>query len=466
MWRLIIITMYLQRNKSVNSKTGKVYTSVILSSKYREGKKVKTRAIANLSHLPEHIILGIENMLKSDRETTVCLKDVSIGGCMDYGHVSVLLQILHKLRIDGSLEKVLSPDDALLIKAMIIGKIITGGSKLFIFNWLVRESGICKLLGLDVSDRTVTDLYGSLGQLPVHQPKIGKKWFRYHKGSQRRIYLYDITSSYFEGDKNELAAYGYNRDGKKGKKQLCVGLLTTEDGFPLRIQAFKGNTPDSVTVADQILDLKREFGVEQIVFVGDRGMRILFNMEDNAELAGEDIDFITGLTHAEISAFINQGKIELNLFKRDLAEVNVDASTSLSNHGMRCILSINPELEARELHFLNNRRDRFDALLEEIRRAWNKRCTLNRDNLLRQEENPKKYRHLKTELTVKNMDGYKRRVDKAIGECGMGNYCNIETIDGETFEVAFRQDVFDRSCSLCGKYVVCSNIPEEDMTAE
>ena len=130
--------MYLQRNKSVNSKTGKVYTSVILSSKYREGKKVKTRSIANLSHLPDHFILGIENMLKSDRETTVCLKDISVSSCMDYGYVNVLLHILHTLRIDETLEKVLPPDDALLLKAMIIGKIITGGSKLCIFNWLVR----------------------------------------------------------------------------------------------------------------------------------------------------------------------------------------------------------------------------------------------------------------------------------------------------------------------------------------
>jgi transposase len=132
---------------------------------------------------------------------------------------------------------------------MIIGKIMTGGSKLCIYNWLLRESFISKLSGLDRSVYKVDHLYSSLSQLSNHQLKIEKKWFRYHKGAQRRIYLYDITSSYFEGVQNELAAYGYNRDRKQGKMQLCVGLLTAEDGFPLRITAFKGNTSDSY--ADQ-----------------------------------------------------------------------------------------------------------------------------------------------------------------------------------------------------------------------
>jgi len=272
---------------------------VILCSKYREGKKVKTRSIANLTHLPEHIISGIECMLKSDRETPVCLKDISIIHCMDYGYVFVLLYLLQSLRIDEVLEKVLQSEDATLVKAMVIGKIITGGSKLCIYSWLCRERGICKFLGLDMTGYTVDRLYESLDQLYKHQVKIEKKWFRYHKGSLRRIYLYDVTSSCFEGVHNELAAYGYSRDGKRGKKQMCVGLLTSEDGFPLRIQAFEGNTSDSTTVSGQILALKKEFGVEQIIFVGDRGMQIMYNLENDPDLSEENIDFITGLTHTQ-----------------------------------------------------------------------------------------------------------------------------------------------------------------------
>ena len=296
--------MYIQRNK-VMSKTGKEYRSVLLCSKYREGGKIKTRTELNLSNLPETIILSIENALKSDKEVMVCLKDISVSSCIDYGFVFVIIRLLHQLRIDETLEKVMSAEDATLIKAMIIGKIMTAGSKLIIFNWLHRESAVCKMLDLDISSYKVDHLYASLGQLSKHQLKIEKKWFRYHvsttlnnrKGAQKKIYLWDITSSYFEGVQNELAAYGYNRDRKEGKMQLCVGLLTTEDGFPLRIQAFKGNTADSTTVVDQLLALKREFGVEQLVFVGDRGMQIMYNLKNDPELSDENIDFITGLTH-------------------------------------------------------------------------------------------------------------------------------------------------------------------------
>ena len=80
---------------------------------------------------------------------------------------------------------------------MLVGKVITGGSKLHIFNWLCRENAVSKLLGLDMKVRKVDHLYASLGQLWLHQPKIEKKWFRYHHGSHRRIYLYDLIKKYY-----------------------------------------------------------------------------------------------------------------------------------------------------------------------------------------------------------------------------------------------------------------------------
>jgi transposase len=429
-----------------------------LCSKYREGGKIKTRTELNLSNLPEHLILSIENALKSDREAMVCLKDISISRCIDYGYVFVILHLLHELRIDEVLEKVLPAEDATLVKAMIIGKIMTAGSKLSIYNWLNRESAICKLLGLDMSGYKVDRLYAALGQLSKHQLKIEKKWFRYHRGAQRRIFMYDITSSYFEGVQNELAAFGYNRDGKQGKMQLCVGLLTMEDGFPLRIQAFKGNTADSTTVADQLLALKKEFGVDQLVFVGDRGMQIMYNLENDAELSDEHIDFITGLTHTQINTLIAEGHLQMNLFDTELAEVEVN--------GRRYILSVNPELEAHELSYLDNKRHRADALLENIRNAYEKRCKRNEENRRKQQENLQKYKHLKTALTIKDIDGYKRRVAFALKESGMDKYYTMVSIDDQSFQVDFDQGEFDKSRALCGKYVVCSSVSAKDMTAE
>jgi transposase len=431
-----------------------------MCSKYREGKKVKTRTEANLSHFPENIVLGIENMLKSDGETTVCLKDIAVKNCVDYGYVFVLLHYIKQLRIDQVLEKTLSAEDAALVKAMLVGKIVTGKSKLHIFNWLCRKSAISKLLGIDMKTRKVDHLYATLGRLWFHQPKIEKKWFKYHHGADRRIYLYDLTSTYFEGVQNALAAYGYNRDGKKGKKQMCIGLLTTEDGFPLRIQAFSGNTSDSKTVASQIRSLKDEFGVQEIIFVGDRGMHIAYNLEHNPELADEEIQFITGLTHAQIQTLIDRDVLQISLFTSDLAEVTID--------GKRYVLSLNPDLQWKEQAFLENTRKRCDTQINEVVQAWEKRCTQNDENRKKKQDSTKgKYKNLKTELTDKDINSYKSRAERAIENCGMSKYYTVEAIDNESFKINFNDQAFENSRSLCGKYVLLTNVAAEDMsTAE
>ncbi|MDR2972612.1 MAG: IS1634 family transposase [Bacteroidales bacterium] len=452
--------MYIQRNKSVNSKTGKVYRSVLLCSKYREGKKVKTRTLANLSHLPDWLVLGIENLLKSDRETTVLLKDIEVKTCVDYGFVFVLLEMMRQLRIDEVLEKTLSKSDACIVKAMLIGKIITGGSKLSIFNWLGRQDAGCKLLGLEMKGLKVDHLYNSLGQLCLHQSKIEKKWFRYHKGVSRRTYLYDLTGTYFEGKHNAFAAYGYNRDGKKGKMQMCVGLLTTDDGFPLRIQAFSGNTSDSTTVPKQIRSLKNDLGVQDIIFVGDRGMHITYNLENDPELSEENIKFITALTRSQIQTLISQDVLQLSLFSKNLAEVTLESK--------RYILSLNPDLQYKEQAYLDKRRKDCDALIEEVRKSWSKRCAQNEENLKKQRESPAKgkYKHLKTELNDKDIKSYIRRIEKITEKCTTSKYYTVEAIDNQLFTVVFRQDEFEKSRSLCGKYVIHTNVTAEEMTTE
>ena len=452
--------MYVQHNKSVNKNTGKVYHSVILCAKYREGKNVKTRAIANLTHLPEHVILSIKNTLRSETDTVVSLKEIEITKCFDYGYVSVLQNIMKQLRIDQILDKILPQTDASHAKAMLIGKIVTGGSKLCIYNWLCREKDICELLGVDMKGRKVDHLYNSLGQLWMYQSKIEKKWFRYHQGADRRLYLYDLTSTYFEGTDNFFAAYGYNRDGKKGKLQMCVGLLTSQEGFPLRIEAFAGNTSDSVTVPGQIISLKNELNVKDIVFVGDRGMHIAHNLEKNPELAKSDISFISGLTHEQIQTLISRGTLQLSLFSEDLAEMLID--------GKRYILSVNPDLEYRELEYLDSRKQRCLDQIEQIRKSWKKRCDQNLENIRKKHENgeKRKYKNLKIELNTKDIKNYTRRVEEIVKNCGMSKYYSVNVIDNDSFTINFNQSEFDKTRSLCGKYVIYTNVPVQEMTKE
>ncbi|MCF6332404.1 MAG: transposase, partial [Draconibacterium sp.] len=153
-----------------------------------------------------------------------------------------------------------------------------------------------------------------LGEFSRMQSKIEKKWNVYHRNRHNNIYLYDITSSYFEGTENALSAFGYNRDGKKGKKQVTIGLIADSKGFPLKIEVFEGNEIDHKTVNGQLKAIKEQFGAKSIVMVGDRGMRIRLNLEELPEDEKQDIFYISALTSSEIRALIKDNVIQLELF--------------------------------------------------------------------------------------------------------------------------------------------------------
>ena len=124
--------MYIQRNKSI-SKTGKTYRSVLLCEKYRDNGKIKTKVLSNLSSLDSTILVGLENILKQPDSTLVKLKDIEVEKTIDYGLSFLLIKIMDKQRISELFEKTM-PEQAPILKALIVGRIITRGSKLVIYN--------------------------------------------------------------------------------------------------------------------------------------------------------------------------------------------------------------------------------------------------------------------------------------------------------------------------------------------
>ena len=133
-----------------------------------------------------------------------------------------------------------------------------------------------------------------------------------------RLFLYDVTSSYLEGEHNELRAFGYNRDGKRGKLQIVIGLLTDEQAEPLAVRVFEGNSGDPTTVADQIKILQEQFQVQELVFVGDRGMVKSKGMQ---ALNQAQLHYITALTDPQIRRLLGEGVLQLPLFSETICEV-------------------------------------------------------------------------------------------------------------------------------------------------
>ena len=113
-----------------------------------------------------------------------------------------------------------------------------------------------------------------------------------------------MTSSYLEGEHNALGEFGYNRDGKRGKRQIVIGLLADNAGEPLATRVFAGNTGDPATVAEQIKVVKEQFGVEELVFVGDRGM---VKSKGKQALEESGLRYISALTDPQIGACWQRG---------------------------------------------------------------------------------------------------------------------------------------------------------------
>jgi len=446
--------MYIQQNIS-KTKSGKTYKSKLLCHKYREDGKIKTKVLANLSMLSDQAILSLSNSLGNKKGTTISLNELTAKKAIDFGYIAVLLLLMGRLRIGELFDKII-PTQSPVIKLLILGKIITRGSKLAIFNWINRNPQIANILGVDLKKVKLVDIYQNLGMLPQYQEQINKKWALYNKTSQNQIFLYDITSSYFEGNQNVLSSFGYNRDGKKGKKQITIGLITNSEGFPLKIQVFEGNLNDHKTVMEQLQAIKTDFNAENIVFVGDRGMKIKYNLEKMQECDRVGIDYITGLTKDEIKSLLKKNIIQMDMFSQELAEI--------IDQDQRYILSVNPELTAQSKNFRNKMRDKFEESIFEIRDSYNKKKNQFQNNIRKLKDGAKN-KKLVTQFTIKQIDSYKQRAHEKLKKYFMNSFYSI-IIDNEKFEIAFDIEGYNNERKLDGAYIITTSVAKEKMDKE
>jgi transposase len=168
------------------------------------------------------------------------------------------------------------------------------------------------------------------------QNKLAKKHLQ-----EGCVVLYDITSSYFEGDHidSELIDYGYNRDKKKGHKQIVIGFICAKDGCPVSVEVFKGNTNDSKTVSGKLSEISDKYGISNVVFVGDRGMLTKTNIKNHCNTST-----ITALTHSDIRKLCDKENVQLSMF-------DVDIPTEITfpeEPGVRYALRKKPERARKE----------------------------------------------------------------------------------------------------------------------
>ncbi len=441
--------MYLQFNEK-KGKNNKIYYSVLLCEKYRENGAVKTRVVMNLSKLPHEIITALKTILNKTKGNLIDSSDIKINQSFDYGYAFTVLEMMTRLRINETIEKAYR-GRANLIKLMIVGKVLTRGSKLHIFNWIKRNKFIADKLSINTEALKLEDLYFELGEFSRMQSIVEKKWNIYHKSRHHDIYLYDITSTYFEGSQNELSAFGYNRDGKKGKMQITIGLITDSKGFPLKIQVFEGNVNDYKTVNEQLRTIKESFNAKQIILVGDRGMRIRLNLEELDEQDKQGVYYVSALSNSEIRALLNDGIIQLSFFSKELVEIE--------DSGTRYILSNNPQLEQEKRQMRDGLKQRYEHGILLIKEAWQKRKNQNIEN---QEKlnNGHKNKKLATSFTEKKIDSFKFRANELLKRYKMSKFYTVKINDDE-FEINFSMEEYQKQRILDGKYIIESTVPKE-----
>jgi transposase len=351
--------MYIARTLWTN-KVGKTYESIWLRESYRQNGKVKTRNLLNLKEWSVDAINSLQNAIKSCHKIYPSSNNSSdplssntelvephkilLEQGLSVGALFTVFQIAKRLHIIKALGNTYNGKLALW---QICARVLEQGSRLSAAR-LVNFHAATSILQFQQSF-SENDLYDNLHWLDQNQKSIEDKLFalRYDKQTAApNLFLYDVTSSYLEGEKNELAQFGYNRDKKKGKLQIVIGLLCDNNGIPVSIEVFEGNTQDPKTVLSQVKKVRERFGCKKVTFVGDRGMLKSTSLE---HLKTAEFAYITAITRPQIETLIQSGTIVYGLFDENLCEVDCD--------GVRYIYRRNPvraeEIQATRISKLN-----------------------------------------------------------------------------------------------------------------
>jgi hypothetical protein len=407
---------------------GKVYQRALLRESYRQDGKVKHRTIANLSKCSETDIQAIKFALKykQDLTTVDALKDIAqTQQGLSVGAIILLKAMADRLHITQALGQ---DREGKLALWQIMARVINQGSRLSAVR-LAGQHAICDLL--ELSSFNEEDLYANLDWVCTQQEQIEKQLFerRYSRTEVPRLFLYDVTSSYLEGQYNELGDWGYNRDGKKGKQQIVIGLLTDHQGIPVSVEVFQGNTNDTKTVLPQIKKMAQRFGIQEATLVGDRGM---IKTAQIADLKAEHFHYITAITKAQIGTLLKKEVFQMDHFSEHLCEIESD--------GVRYILRRNP---VRAVEIEQSRQDKIDKL---------QRLVAEKNTYL--SEHPRAKPSVASEYLTQWLDKLK-----------LSEFCHIEAKE-RVLSFKVDRDKKDKASLLDGCYVIKTELDKESVSAD
>ena len=422
--------MYIHRIVKKGKK--KTYKTVLLQKSYRDKKKGPRQiTVANLSDWPDDIVDNFEKVLNGGKviENTDLLKITTFSQGKAYGGLKTISDLADRLGISAAIK---DKRQIYLIKIIIAGFLFGNKySKNYIANEWSKLQAIKEILGENCYWNE-DDLYETLGWLNDNQRRIEKKLFsnKYNKNIDSKImFLYDVTGSYVEGDQMAMSDFGYQRDGKAGKEQIVIGMLSDNEGEPLCIEVFKGNTLDYKTVESQLQKIKNEYGVKKIIFVGDRGMVKSSQIE---MITGDNWEYITAITKPQIEKLIKDDIIQYSLFDEELCEVK--------DGDIRYVLKKNP----------------FRS--EEIRINLNIKIKRLSELIKKQNQYLSDHKKATTEAAEKKISNY-------IKSRNLHSFIDLK-LEKRIFSFSNDENKLKEHLKLAGCYVIKTNVSETELTKE
>lgn len=409
---------------------GKVYKAHLLRRTYREDGKVKHETLGNISCLPEPVVDLVRRALQG--ESFAGTHEVfEVVRNLPHGHVAAVLGTLKRIGLEHLLGAKRSRMRD-LATAMIVARVIEPQSKLATARGFGQETAsmsLGEMLNIESADED--DLYEAMDWVLSRQARIEKSLAtkHLHNGS---LVLYDLTASYFEGRSCPLAQRGYPRGGKKGKLQIEYGLLCTAEGCPVAVEVFAGNTGDPTTFTAQVTKVRHQFGIERVVYVGDRGMITDARIREDLRSV-EGLEWITALRAPSIRKLVESGSLQPSLFdQQNLAEI-----TDPAYPGERLIVCRNPFL-ARE------RSRKRDELLQATETEFDKIVQRTREQKRR----------------LKGKDKIGIRVGSVLNKYKVGKHFSLD-ITEDAFSYERKQASIRSESALDGIYVIRTSLSPE-----
>jgi hypothetical protein len=402
----------------------------LIRSSYRENGQVKHTTHGRLTGMSLSQLKLLQAAFRGDVIPKDSPEALRITDSKEYGASAALLALAHELGLDRAIysRREAWVDD---VMAMIVGRVVYSGSKLALSNqW--KNTALWELCGVPGDVDVDQHCYAPLDRLLARQKAIEKTLAAKHL-KEGRLILYDITSSYFEGEylESELVLFGYNRDGKRGHEQMVIALVCNEEGCPVGVEVLPGNTQDASTVPQKIEHIRQAYGVKEILFVGDRGMITQASAEKVKGMEG--LNLISALTHRQIVELLERKVITAELFdERRIVEV-----FDPQDMRRRYALCRNPQSAQRETTTRQRLLDLTRAGLDKITCA-------------------------KRQSTAEKIGS---RVGRILQQYKMGKFVIWQVKDGR-LEWSLNHERIAAEILMDGCYVICADVKPETMTAE